>query len=904
MDGRQVLQTKVQFSSTSISWAFALALVVVLVTLGFRGERKLLRIGSDVREVLASFKDELYPSPENDPLAIPRVGSYSLRILSTNVLELMLVTTQSRINLKSRRNLWDFVKTDGTFGLPPTAFLVLVNGSENKVLRIGFKRRALYAPAAKRDLRIGNFLYLELEKPIPEKARVQVVNPDTSLWSRKISFESVAAAGRWSPVIHLNQVGYSPKLPKKAIVGYYLGSLGELSLAQGHEFRVIRAGTAETVFEGNLSLRKDEGFPFTNRPYQQVFEADFSLLSSPGTYQLFVPGLGTSFAFQIDDGVPAAFARSYALGLYHQRCGVEKILPFTRFVHGPCHIRLGEIPTSRLKNLEKHLAILSAPYRENPRHSALRLDRMNASLFPFTRQGKVDLQGGHHDAGDYSKYTVNSAQLIHHLIFAVDAFPGVVALDNLGLPESGDGKSDLLQIAKWEADFLVKMQDRDGGFSTIVYPRDRMYEIDVLPDRGDTQVVLPKNTVATAAAVAALAQASTSPKFRETFPSKAILYFEKAKKGWAFLERAFSQHPGDSAYQTLSQYGDAFIDDDEIVWARTEIYLATGDEAMHKQLLKDFDPESRETHLWTWVRLPEAFGCAIRSYAFATRTGRAKLGNLDPTHLEKCNRELLAAAGDFVSFAAQNAYGTSFPIETKKFRTAAWFFSGERAFDLAVAYQLEPKVEFLDCMISNLNFEAGTNPNNVCFLTGLGWRRQHEIVHQYAQNDRRRLPPSGLPIGSIQEGFQFLPRYGKQLFDLTFPPDWTGDSPYFFYDRWGDSFNAALESTSLCIARSLAAASFLMAQSPIREQRWRSAEAQILGVPERIPLDAQIKAELVVSGLDTTDAVVVWETSHEEPTIGSTFTFCTKAVGPKWIEAEAQWPDGRRAFAAREFQVV
>ena len=40
----------------------------------------------------------------------------------------------------------------------------------------------------------------------------------------------------------------------------------------------------------------------------------------------------------------------------------------------------------------------------------------------------------------------------------------MVELDNLGLPESGDGISDFLQLAKWEADFLVKMQDSDGGF--------------------------------------------------------------------------------------------------------------------------------------------------------------------------------------------------------------------------------------------------------------------------------------------------------------------------------------------------------------------------------------------------------------------------------------------------------
>jgi len=84
-------------------------------------------------------------------------------------------------------------------------------------------------------------------------------------------------------------------------------------------------------------------------------------------------------------------------------------------------------------------------------------------------------------------------------------------------------------------------------------------------------------------------------------------------------------------------------------------------------------------------------------------------------------------------------------------------------------------------------------PVNVSYLTGLGWRRQHEIVHQYAQNDRRALPPSGIPIGNIQAGFQFLHHYERELGTLSFPPDGAEEHPYPFYDRWGDSFNVTTE---------------------------------------------------------------------------------------------------------------
>ena len=173
------------------------------------------------------------------------------------------------------------------------------------------------------------------------------------------------------------------------------------------------------------------------------------------------------------------------------------------------------------------IAADNADYASNPRHTAPQLKDEASQLYPFVNTGAMDVCGGHHDAGDYSKYTIDSALLIHYLVFAADAFPGAGALDNLGIPESGDGKSDLLQEAKLEADFLAKMQDADGGFYFLVYPRNRAYESDVLPDHGDPQVVWPKNTSATAAAVAALAQIGSSPLFKQQFPNEAAAYLAK-----------------------------------------------------------------------------------------------------------------------------------------------------------------------------------------------------------------------------------------------------------------------------------------------------------------------------------------------------------------------------------------
>jgi glycosyl hydrolase family 9/cellulase-like Ig domain-containing protein len=847
-----------------------------------------------------SFAGQPAVYPSEDLLRLPAVGDRQLRILSPTMLELTLVTTKAPDPAPVRQ--WNFVDASGRLNPPPAAeFSVQADGRMIPVKAVGFKRRVAYAPLAKRDLRVGNELYLWLGDPIGDGQSVEVKNPGGKLWPAGMRFNAVADPLRYGAVIHVNQTGYGPAFPKTAMVGYYSGSLGELVLTNT-AFQLIDARNGATVFTNALSSRRDSGYNYAPLPYQKVLAADFSEFKTPGQYRLLVPGCGASFPFYIDDGAGAAVARAYALGLYHQRCGTGNALPFTRFVHDPCHTAPAEVPTAKFKDAESFLAESANEGADDAQQSAPRLSRFAAGLYPFVRTGRVNVSGGHHDAGDYGKYTINSAGLVHALIFAADALPGVGALDNLGLPESGDGKSDLLQEARWEADFLAKMQDDDGGFYFLVYPRNRRYENNVLPDRGDAQIVWPKNTAATAAAVAALAQAASSPLFKQQFPADAARYLAQAKKGWAFLEQAIAKHGRNGAYQKLTHYGDDFTHDDELAWAACELFLATGDDALQQRFIGSFRPDDPAVRRWGWWRLYESYGRAMRSYAFAARTGRVPAERLDASFLKACEDELRAAADDQLRWAQESAYGTSFPTETKRFRAGGWYFSMDQAFDLAVASALDDssdtRSKYLAAMLENLNYEEGCNPVNVCYLTGLGWKRQHEMVHHYAMNDRRVLPPSGLPLGNVQRGFAWLELYQKELDALSFPSDEADEAPYPIYDRWADSFNVQTEFVGLNQARGLAVAALLMARTPLKDQPWK---AQAGSIELRTTNDAPPAGGIVALNagpLDSREARVVWEVEGREPVMSSTLALAPDLKSSAWIEAEAQWPDGRRVFAA------
>src|SRR5205807_1144798 len=151
--------------------------------------------------------------------------------------------------------------------------VVSAGGQTIPVKTIGFRRRVLYAPLARRDLRIGNYLYLVLARPLEEGQTVEVKNPSAKLWPSKIRFTDANTRLRFSPAIHVNQVGYVPQFSKQAMVGYFLGSLGEMDVPAAGGFNLIDAHSGATVHHGPLTSRRDVGYD-SKPPYQKVLEAD------------------------------------------------------------------------------------------------------------------------------------------------------------------------------------------------------------------------------------------------------------------------------------------------------------------------------------------------------------------------------------------------------------------------------------------------------------------------------------------------------------------------------------------------------------------------------------------------------------------------------------------------------
>ena len=379
--------------------------------------------------------------------------------------------------------------------------------------------------------------------------------------------------------------------------------------------------------------------------------------------------------------------------------------------------------------------------------------------------------------------------------------------------------------------------------------------------------------------------AAGSPGFKRRHPRLAATYLRQARAAWSFLEAAWEEHGKRGAYQTISHYGDWRMDRDEIAWLATELFLATGEPQFHDYVRKAFDPNAPENRKWGWLRLHEAAGCAVRSYAFAAESGRIAPGSLSEPHLQASRRELRERSLDLGKWTLGSAYGVAFPFPSKAHRAVGWFFPMAMTVDLAFA-DADTDAErrrFDRAIVENVFYELGANPANVCYLAGLGCRRPLEMVHQWGLNDRESLPPSGLPVGSLRTGFRWNHRYESLPGTLTIPDDGDVRNPYPFYDRWSDAYDVSTEFVVPTLGKALAVALYQMAQTRHRETPWKPRAAQIVRENGRCSL-------VLPGGLDPADAMIVWEAD----TVGSPLT------GPRVrIPGNAPLDLGRSAMAGR-----
>jgi endoglucanase len=432
--------------------------------------------------------------------------------------------------------------------------------------------------------------------------------------------------------------------------------------------------------------------------------ADFSSLKQEGRFHIDVPGVGVSWPFAIAYG---AYSRAFYLTMrsfYGQRCGTAVDLgpEFPGYKHEACHTQ-------------------------------------NAYHATSGRSGvKAAGNKGWHDAGDYGRYVVNSGLSTGTLLWTYEMFTDRVKDVRLNLPESGNGVPDILNEIRWNLDWMLSMQDGDGGvfhkqtserFCDFVMP-----ETDGLVSYviGTGQEPY-KSSCATAdfAAVMSIAARIYKP-FDGAYAGKAL---DSARRAFAWVEKnpavLFNNPKGIST----GAYGDRACSD-EILWAAGELWRTTRESA-YQQYFEDHYaaalPRINPSGPPSW---PDVAPVALWTYVLGGATG----GPADAIRTAS-----MTAADEIVRRTAADGYRVS--LSRNDYIWGSNGVAANYGLQLIVANALQPNARYREAAADNLHYLLGRNTFSLSWVTQVGANPFRHPHHRPSGADGNPEPWPGLLSG-------------------------------------------------------------------------------------------------------------------------------------------------------------
>ncbi len=498
--------------------------------------------------------------------------------------------------------------------------------------------------------------------------------------------------------VRVDQVGYAAGRRKLAMV---------TGAGEGSAFRVTKSADGAEVYRGTLGPpRRDADSGDTVRL------AEFSAVVAPGTYSVEVPGLGKSHPFEVGPDVHADALRLAVRAFYGQRCGTAVDL-------SPDH----------------------AGYRHSACHCAGTSNPDALFHASSGATGALDATGGWHDAGDYGKYVVNAGMATGELLWAWELFGGPLSALRLDIPESSNGTPDVLDEARWNLEWMLRMQDADGGvwhkltgerFGAFVMPDADGARLRYVIGTGERPF---KSSCATAdlAAVMAVAARVFAP-YDAAFADRAL---GAAERAWRWLESnpdvVFRNPPG----VETGEYGDASCSD-ERRWAAAELFRTTGapgyDAAFRAGLgpgpaVSDGPPQD-------WHELGNL---AVLGYALSRQPGT------DEGVRRRIVADAIGAARAIVARSGAHPYRVGLrPADY------VWGSNGVAAnygVLLAVVDRLAPEAAFVEAAADDLHYLLGRNTFGLSWVTGTGDRPFRHPHHRPSMADGITEPWPGLLSG-------------------------------------------------------------------------------------------------------------------------------------------------------------
>jgi len=504
--------------------------------------------------------------------------------------------------------------------------------------------------------------------------------------------------------IRVNQVGFYPSSPKVAIVTD--------SLAK--EFFVMNASTKEKVFTGTL---KPAGVWEYSEEYSN--KADFTKFEKPGTYYISVPGVGDSYPFTITGQANLAVGKGSLRFYYYQRASTEIPAQYAgKWARPAGH------PDDQV------IVHASAATAERPEGT------------------KINSSKGWYDAGDYNKYIVNSGISTYTLMALYEQYPKFFDTLKLNIPESANSTPDLLDEIRWNLDWMVTMQDKDGG----VYHKltNTNFDGSVMPaDAKNGRYVIMKTTAATLDFAAVMAVAyRVYKKFDKPFADKCL---EASLGAYAWAKKnkniLFNQGIMNSKFNpdvNTGAYDDGNVSD-EFQWAAIELYIATNKAVYAEEANIEFTiRNSFDLPNWALVN-------TLGLYSLVQN--RDYLPEEFAPTMELVKEKIITMAGKLQKYQeSKSAFGVPMGVSNGNFNWGSNSTAANQGMLLMQAYKLTGDATYLNSAIASLDYLLGRNGTGYCYVSGYGTKQVMNPHHRPSEADGIVEPVPGMLAGGPNPG--------------------------------------------------------------------------------------------------------------------------------------------------------
>lgn len=361
-------------------------------------------------------------------------------------------------------------------------------------------------------------------------------------------------------------------------------------------------------------------------------------------------------------------------------------------------------------------------------------------------------------------------------------FPGEFKDNQFNIPESGNGIADILDEAKYELDFFLKMQDvKTGGFYDYVWPQNDIGKARYIEDmaQGESDV---KSTVNTADAAAILAHAYIV--YKNIFPEAANKYLAAAKEGWKYLEN------NPDLIKTPSGPYYAENDKGERLWAAASLYRATG-EAKYNDYFKAHYDETGFAKMFDEPQNAHGVnGMALIAYLNymkssspdenVTKWFKNKFNNWSQEQLKRSGK------GSWGNTLRDTDYywGSNMPA----LETSLVLYAGNSLLG-------QDQMRATEAALGNLNYVLGTNPLRFSYVSGYGEDCEKNVFSGIWSSDNIDSIPKGYMAGGANgyEG-KMISRFAAKC-HLDSNGEWTTNEHTIY---WNSAlvFSAALAKHS------------------------------------------------------------------------------------------------------------